>query len=281
MVVAMTVPVYSRTVLPAACQAATAAENADAFISCARAGTDRYRDHNLAVLDGYRRIGRDFPGMGEHWIRVSLVFDGVFDASRPEVLNYVTIDGTRHLLGVAYAVPLLDGERPPESPAGRDAWHDHSRTISDETILPLHMHGSSGGTGSRLAMLHAWVWSTNPDGVFAADNWAIPFVRLELATPAEISAAMGKALSLAVGGRDYFEMAIAAGATLSPADQVPVKRALDDAQHTVESLVRALKSGENGRAPERLAQVWARLWADMESVVSEDARRRLALLPIR
>jgi hypothetical protein len=278
---AMTAPVTGRTLSSAPCQAAAAAENADAFISCARAGTVRYRDHNLAVLDGYRRIGRDFPGMGEHWIRVSLVFDGVFDASRPEVLNYITIDGTRHLLGVAYAVPLLDSEQPPESPAGRDAWHDHSRTINDETILPRHMHGSSGGTGSRLAMLHAWIWSSNPDGVFAADNWAIPFLRLELAAPVGITAAMGKALSLAAGGREYFELAIVAGATLAPADQILVKRAMDDAQNTVESLVRALKAGQNGLAGERLAQVWAQVWADMESVVSEDARRKLALLPVR
>ena len=83
------------------------------FVECARAATGKYRDESAAILDGYRRIGRDFPAMGEHWIRIGLVFDGKFDPARPEVLNYVTVAGKPRLIGVAYAVPLLPGREPP------------------------------------------------------------------------------------------------------------------------------------------------------------------------
>ena len=65
----------------------------DAFVACAHAGTERYRDQAMAVLDGYRRIGSDFPGMGEHWIRIALVFDSTIDARQPEVLTYVVVGG--------------------------------------------------------------------------------------------------------------------------------------------------------------------------------------------
>ena len=266
---------------PAACRGTFAVGNEEQFVACARAGTEKYRDRRVAILDGYRRIGRDFPAMGEHWIRVSLVFDGTFDAAKPELLNYIIIDGAPHLVGVAYAVPLLAGESPPTAPAGPGAWHEHSRSIDEETLLPRHMHGETS-TGSRLSMLHAWIWSPNPDGMFAADNWAIPFLRVQVAPTADVTPAMGKALALATGGREYFEMVIDAGAGLSATDKKQSSSALDKAQREVEAIVGDLKQhGGNGLATRRLAQVWTQLWANIEAAVSNEARRRLALLPIR
>ena len=43
-------------------------------------------------------------------------------------------------------------------------------------------------------MMHAWIWSPNPEGIFAADNWLIPLLRLDLTPPAEFSVAAAKAL---------------------------------------------------------------------------------------
>src|SRR5215203_2892336 len=123
---------------PAGCDAPEVLTSPSRFVDCARAGTERYKDRTVAIRDGYRLIGRDFPAMGEHWIRIGLVFDGKFDASRPEVLNYVVIGGRPQLLGVGYAMPLLAGETAPEGPAGPHAWHDHFRTVDDETVLPHH-----------------------------------------------------------------------------------------------------------------------------------------------
>lgn len=264
------------------CKAGEAMASTQAFLACARAGTERYRDHAAAVLDGYRAIGRDFPGMGEHWIRVSLVFDGVFDPAHPEILTYVAIDGTRQLLGAAYAVPLLAGEEPPDSPAGPAGWHDHSRTIEDETVLPHHhMQGSAAGQ-ARLAMLHAWLWSPNPAGMFAADNWAIPFLRLQLDPGPDSRAAAAKALALATGGRSYFEQAIHAAATLSSSEQARVRGAMDRAVALVEAMVRDFgSSGPTVAGRAALADVWHRLWGEIDAGLGDGARESLVASPLR
>jgi len=264
------------------CDTDTGTRSTAAFIECARAATDRYHDRAAAVLDGYRRIGRDFPAMGEHWIRVGLVFDGQFDASRPEILSYVLVNGTPQLLGVAYAMPLLRGEQPPDGPGGQDAWHDHSRTVDDETLLPLHhMHGTAQG-GARLAMMHAWIWSPNPDGMFAADNWAIPYIRLGLTPPAAANASVAKALSFATGGRDYVELAIDVASRSTAVEKQRVKDAMDRAQAETESIVRDSPRGALGDVhTARLAAVWTSMWSAVDDALSAEARDRVARLPLR
>lgn len=128
---------------------AASAQDEVAFLERARAATEKYRDQAAAVLDGYRRIGSDFPAMGEHWIRINLLFDGKIDAERPELLTYIPDSGKPRLLGVVYAVPLLPGESSPDFPAGRNAWHDHFRTLEDETVLPHHHFSGSAGDEAR------------------------------------------------------------------------------------------------------------------------------------
>src|SRR5207237_550430 len=108
------------------------------FITSAKAATARFQDRDVAISEGYRQIGGDFPAMGEHWIHIGLVFDGKFDPEHPEVLMYAMVSGKPQLLGVAYALPLLKGESPPDWPVGQAAWHDHFRTLEDETSVPLH-----------------------------------------------------------------------------------------------------------------------------------------------
>lgn len=263
------------------CAQSASTMGVDEFVSCARTGTEKYKDHRTAVLDGYRQIGRDFPAMGEHWIRATLVFDGRFEAHRPEVLNYVLVDGKRELFGVGYAVPLLPGEVAPPSPAGPSAWHDHSRTIEDETVLPHHhQHGSAGGE-ARLAMLHAWIWSPNPSGMFAADNWALPLLRLKL-LPGDAAPAVAKALALAGGGRAYFEMAIHAAGQLSAAEQGVVTAAIDRAQSAVEEITAKL-NGPMLRDEHRvqLTTIWSELWNRLDAALPEDTKRKLSHLPVR
>jgi len=257
--------------------------SASAFVEKARAGTDRYRDQAVAIRDGYRRIGRDFPAMGEHWIRINLVFDGRFDPSRPEVLNYVVVDGTPRLLGIGYAVPLLAGESAPSGPAGADAWHDHFRTIEDETVLPHHHHGGgSAQDGPRLSMMHAWIWSPNPEGVFAADNWALPYLRLGLAPPDNAPLSVAKALSLATGGRSYFEMSIDAATDGVSMETDRVKAAFDRAQGAVKALIRQMP-GKEVREPEisSLETIWTEMWLAIDKALSPAARQRLVHLPVR
>jgi hypothetical protein len=218
--------------------------------------------------------------MGEHWIRISSLFDGRFDASKPEVLNYVLVNGRPQLLGVGYAVPLLAGEVPPDGPAGRSAWHDHTRTIADETTSPHHHSPGSDAAGPRLAMMHAWIWSDNPQGTFAADNWLLPYLRAGLEPKVNAPVATARALSLARGGASYFTASIAA---VAGADEMPhVTSAFDRTRERVEAILR------DNQGPllsdvlvERLAQLWRELWVEIDASLSTAQRERLAHLPIR
>ncbi|MGH7627661.1 MAG: hypothetical protein ACREOJ_20390 [Gemmatimonadaceae bacterium] len=50
-------------------------------------------------------------------------------------------------------------------------------------------------------MLHAWLWLPNPAGMFASDNWALPFVRAGVPVPlADPSAAARERLKSVAGG---------------------------------------------------------------------------------
>ena len=66
---------------------------AEDLMRTVREATAKYHDHDVAVADGYRRIGGDFPAMGEHWIQIGLLFGGRRDPARPEFLTYVTVAG--------------------------------------------------------------------------------------------------------------------------------------------------------------------------------------------
>jgi hypothetical protein len=59
--------------------------------------------------------------------------------------------------------------------------------------------------GPRIAVLHAWLWLDNPAGLFATDNWALPWHRLGIAAPpgSDRPSPAGHAAALASGGKDY------------------------------------------------------------------------------
>jgi len=186
--------------------AGSAATNAgeEALISLARTASSRFRDRNAAIAAGYRLVGTDFPSMGEHWISPRLVIEGQFDVALPAILTYVTTGGNTLLTGVVYAVPLAEGENPPLV-FGPDAmWHEHNGTVDEESMHPIHNGAASHDSGTRLAILHAWVGVPNPAGLFAAENWALPFVRLGLSVPESFPTGASRALSLLAGGTRYY-----------------------------------------------------------------------------
>ncbi len=257
------------------------------FVESARAGTEKYKDRSVAIADGYRKIGTDFPAMGEHWINIGLLFDGKFDAAHPEILTYVVVSGNPQLLGVAYILPLLPGESPPDSPVAKEKWHDHFRTIADETELPRHQligpgHAMAMGNDEpRMAMLHAWIWLENPDGTFAADNWAVPWFRLGIKPPGHASETAAKALALAVGGPEYFSASVNASVPLTASEQKKIDAAFAHSRTAVQSLVKRPDFAANPAEVESLSALWAELWKDIDASVAAKNRPALQQVPIR
>jgi len=244
--------------------AQTASTDITTFVARARAGTERYHELSAAIADGYRALGPDAPGMGVHWVNVRLAIAGRVDAARPAFLTYITVAGRPALAGTGYVVPLGPGEEPPEAPAGRHAWHFHSRSVIQESVAPGRHTPNAVHEGPRVAVLHAWVWRENPDGVFAPENWALPYYRLGLEVPARATKEAAQALALASDeGSEYYADRLHLMSADHDASAEGVLRRYEDA-------VRAwlTRRGEAALGPNDLA--WL---ADTWQALSEELRR--------
>lgn len=259
--------------------------NVAAFVARARSATERYRDRRQAVADGYRPIGGDFPGMGEHWIQITTLFAGRFAVENPPVLEYATIGGQPTLVGVAYALPLLAGEDAPTFPAPH-AWHEHTGTVEEETDFFTQVMASHESMGdARLAMLHAWVWLPNPDGMFRSDNWALPFVRAGLVAPtADPGPEAGRAVSLLSGGDAFYENVFrnVAGAAANASDNAAIHDAVAAARRAAADWVTRHQQGAaTTKSLDQLRGIWVDLWRTLDSTLSAGARAKLHALEVR
>jgi hypothetical protein len=192
-----------------------------AQIADVRAATARYRDHANAARDGYRRFGQESPLMGEHWYRPDLV-GRPLDLRHPSTLQYANAGGRKVLVGVAYTVYRRPGEPVPEGFAGdADHWHTHDvvriaeAATSDRPFIHWLVErriqrGKVGPGDGRtlLTMVHAWVWLDNPEGMFAMEHPALPYLRAGLpAAWATADTAAAEGVELLVPGACDAEVA--------------------------------------------------------------------------
>jgi len=172
----------------------------DSLAAAAARGTTRYADRRAAAADGYRRIGPDFPGMGEHWLNTAVLLTGKLDANRPTILIYAPIAGEPKLLGVGFVTTTRGDESAIGVPGWPEAWHEHSGLLADESgVAP----SASAKEGTHVWVLHAWTTLANPGGRFTPDNWALPFVRAGLDVPTHADADASRALAMLNGGDVY------------------------------------------------------------------------------
>jgi hypothetical protein len=246
------------------------------FIAGARAGTAGYRDVQVARAAGYRPVGPDFPGMGRHWIHPGLILRDTLDPAAPPILEYTEIDGRLSLVGVAYAKLVHDATAPTGLPVPAAAWHFHQGTVEEESFLRSHaglVHVATvGAKEPRIAVLHAWIWLENPDGLLATDNWALPYARLGYRMPAGASQDAARAVALAAGdgGRAYVEALLRAVGRPSPAEEQALARLVE--RHQVAA--RALLPGD----ATTLAHCWMELLEDVRAVVRPEVWERLQVL---
>lgn len=261
--------------LPAvATQAASEAAVAE-FVAAARAGTAHYQDPNVARAAGYRPVGPDFPSMGRHWVHPGLILQETLDAAQPAILEYVERGGQLALVGVAYAVLARDARSPTGLPVPVEAWHFHQGTVEEESFLRSHAGVAPLATGPRIAVLHAWIWLDNPDGLLATDNWALPYARLGYREPAGAPREAARAVALATGddGRAYVEALLRAVGRANLEETRALTAVVVRHQAAARALLRQdaiprLRLAELGRC-------WSALLEDVRATVRPEVWERL------
>jgi hypothetical protein len=95
--------------------------------------------------------------MGFHYFNADLMRDHRVDPLRPEVLVYAPdADGRLHLAAVEWVVLSAQS-----NPAG---------VSTAPSVLGMPMHIIAPPPGPAFYLTHAWIWQTNPDGMFADWN---------------------------------------------------------------------------------------------------------------
>ena len=241
-----------------------------AFLATVRESLRGFEDQARALAAGFRPLGPDMPHMGQHWVHPGRAVSRDLDPSRPSMLTYLDVGGRAVLTGAAFTVPVGPGESPPAFPSP-GAWHAHGGRLMDEAF-GLAPHAAADDRRPRLAMLHAWTGVDNPDGVWAADNWALPFVRGGYAVPAAVPPAAGRAVALAVGYGPFFRQAVERAAAPTASERAAVDAVLSRHRARIRAVLDQTTAGAPPDA-DALAERWAALWADLEREAPRVAER--------
>jgi hypothetical protein len=257
-------------------------------LDAVRRATERYRDHANAVADGYKLFGGDGPLMGEHWYRPDLVKQPL-DISRPATLQYANIHGKRELVGVAFNVYQRPGEVLPEGFSGAsDHWHVHDipkladALVADRPLLrrAVQRRAQSGKLGggdhlARLVMLHVWVWSDNPDGMFAQQHRTLPYLRAGLpadwAKDASVDAAWGVSLLRDGCARELERLDRLAN--LSIAQRQKLNAACQQSAEDVRASAGSAQTADQLNA--RAGAAWKQLTELRDNTLTREQKRRL------
>jgi hypothetical protein len=249
-------------------------QSIDSLAAEAARGSAKYADRRAAAADGYRRVGPDFPGMGEHWLNTQMLLSGKIDAKRPTILIYANVAGAPKLLGAGFVTTTV-GDEMAGVPGWPDKWHEHSGLLVDESgVAP----SASAQVGTHVWVLHAWTILANPGGQYAPDNWALPFVRAELDVPTHADADASRALAMLNGGDVYLRDVLTDAGMRTGARTSSVDSVLATARTRVASLVGARRAAKSLSADElsALRAEWRVMSESLRAVLGADVDQYLA-----
>ena len=236
--------------------------------------TARYADRRIAAAEGYRRLGADFPSMGEHWLNTAALLDGRLDASRPTLLLYATIAGKPTLLGVGFVTTTRGDSSIPGVAGWPVAWHEHSGLLADESgVAP----GKGSPTDTHVWVVHAWTSLRNPAGAFAPDNWLLPFARAQLPLPPVPDPLASLAVALATTGDVYLRGVLTDAGARTSLNAPAVDAAIASARARVLSLVSGARAKEalSSEDLSALRAEWLALAAALHALIGPSVERYL------
>ena len=150
----------------------------DRQLAAAKAATARFRDVAAARAAGYIQVTQFIPGLGLHMVNLRIP-NTTFDPARPQILLYEpAASGGMRLVGVAYQFRHTNETPPAGFAGGSDVWHYHTDLCfqgggSVTIAASAAQCRAVGGVyfQKRTAwLLHAWIWKSNPAGVFTEVN---------------------------------------------------------------------------------------------------------------
>ena len=130
-----------------------------------RRATAKYHRLEVALADGYIPFGDPLPcvenpgvgTMGFHYYNPTLLFDGVLDPTKPELLVYAPSGNDVRLGAVEYMMPL-------------STWNSTEAPNIFGKPFDGPMAEHEPNTSGVHYDQHAWVWVHNPAGVLATWN---------------------------------------------------------------------------------------------------------------
>lgn len=182
-------------------QQASAKHLADSIVATAKAAIGTLDDSTALHHAGYFAIGfgagiKDLtPFQGQHWIAFArFLANEPTQLAKPTFLMYLPVHDSLIPIGVAYTRRIPSDSTLPTSLAGVETeWHSHvfCRNLPGEGNAladgPDDCKARNGTIApNQIAMVHAWT-VPNPDGPYAHDNPALPFIATGLAVPQHMS----------------------------------------------------------------------------------------------
>ncbi|HYW50100.1 MAG TPA: hypothetical protein VE861_05815 [Gemmatimonadaceae bacterium] len=249
----------------------------DRFTMRAESLSARFADRRAAMDDGYRRLGTDFPGMGEHWLHGPSLISGQLDAAHPTLLSYVTIGGKATLVGIGFVVTTRGSDAVTGVPGWPHAWHEHSGLFADESGARAGQHDARAAA-TRVWVMHAWTRLPNAAGRYQPDNWALPFARVGLTAPVDrtVDADAGRALSLASGGDRYLIAALTDAGIVGQEKQERVQQIVSTARRGVDADIAAAHAAERTLDVDRLRRQWQVMASELRALLGAGADAVLA-----
>ena len=177
--------------------AATMQQQQDSVIGYARAAITPLTDSATLHKAGYFAIGfgggvKDLsPFQGQHWLAVrQFLTNAPMELAKPMIVIYLPVRDTLIPVGVAYTKRVVANTPSPKDIGGIEAeWHVHiacrgipgeGQVLADGVEDCLTRGGNPAP--NQITMVHAWT-VPNPDGPYAHDNPALPFIANGLKPP--------------------------------------------------------------------------------------------------
>ena len=150
-------------------------DRAGALVKTVREATERFKDVSVAETEGYKLTfgcvtGPDAGAMGLHYVNFPLVFSGVLDPTKPQIVLYEPAgNGKVKITGADFLVLAEQWDKAhPGTPPELMGQIFHYFEAPNRFGLPA------------FYTLHVWAWKDNPNGAFV--NWH-PSVSCKSFTP--------------------------------------------------------------------------------------------------